>query len=89
MTRHRGFGNRPDWPEAGAGVVFGDPNKQPGNRQPRNAAKKQRHAGNGLSVDRRHDTIKSDELPCHQANQNQRQTGGHDQAPVERAHDVL
>ncbi len=81
----RSFGDRLNRPEIGAGVVFGDPDDQAGDRQSDDAADEQRQAG----IVHAGQFSEPDQQPHDQRDADQRQPAGRDQAAIERAHDRL
>ena len=89
MPGHRGFGDRLHRPEIGAGVVFGDPDDQAGDRETRDTAHEQRHAGKGYTAARLVDDVEADHQMGDDGDAHEREHAGGDQPLVQRAHDRL
>ena len=82
----RGLGDRVDRALAGAGVVFGDHDDEAGDHQADEAADEQVRAGDGHAGDGA-DVAPADGQRGGDAEADDRQQAGDDQALVERAHD--
>ena len=72
-------------PEVGAGIIFGDPDDQPGHHETNDAAIKQFCTGKSHAGQR----PEADQVVRHAGNADQRENGGRDHALIERAHDRL
>ena len=85
VAGHRGRGDRLHRAEIGAGVVFGDPDNQPGHHQADDGADEQRRTGEGHARDRAEADQPVRDVPDGAEREHRRG----DEALVERAHDRL
>ena len=81
----RGFGDRVDRTPSGAGVVFGDPDDEPGDDEARHAAPEQILRREAAKIG----AHAAEDEAHHRPQHDQRQHAGGDDALVERAHDVV
>ena len=87
MTRDRAFSNGLHRAVARAGIVFRDPDNQPGHRKPDHATQEQVERIEA-GARRRHRTEAKDQIGQRQQH-NQRKHTGHDKAAIHGAHDGI